>query len=90
MRFLLRIDCFILGHRIETVKRYDRVHRRVACAHCGGDWYVGWFEGHEAWLPWSEDCERMALLWQQVRDYRTTDEAAVATSNTGRESDSHG
>jgi hypothetical protein len=68
---LRKINCWLVGHMYETVRQYDRVRRRVRCDSCGKEWYVGWFEGQEAWISWDDDCARFVNAMQEMRKTTT-------------------
>ena len=61
LRWLRIIDCWVWGHQdVYLVQEFGKHQRRIACAHCGGDWaqndHVYGFSGTVT-LPWNRDFE---------------------------------
>lgn len=66
-RWLLRLRCMVSGHDLRDWQNFTKVHKRIYCAKCGGDWFQGWYEGGPIWTDWDADCARFVEVLHQTK-----------------------
>ena len=55
---ILRLVCWIAGHRYYTIKAFSLYVRKVGCSRCNAQW--GMHDGVKAFVEWDLDLERLS------------------------------